>query len=44
MRLQVPGEDIYVSRNAKTFEDAVVDCVDILKGQLVKMKEKKFGK
>lgn len=44
MRLQVPGEDIYVSRNAMTFEDAVVDCVDILKGQLVKMKEKKFGK
>ncbi len=44
VRLQVPGEDIYVSRNAKTFEDATIECVDILKGQLVKMKEKKFGK
>ena len=44
VRLQVPGEDSYVSRNAKTFEDATIECVDILKGQLVKMKEKKFGK
>lgn len=44
VRLQVPGDDIYVSRNAKTFEDATVECVDILKGQLIKMKEKKFGK
>lgn len=44
IRLQVPGDDIYVSRNAKSFEDATIECVDILKGQLVKMKEKKFGK
>lgn len=44
VRLQVPGDDIYVSRNAKSFEDATIECVDILKGQLVKMKEKKFGK
>ena len=44
IKLHVPGDDIHVSRNAKSFEDAVVDCVDVLKGQLVKMKEKKFGK
>ncbi len=44
IRLEVPGNDLFVSRNAKTFEDAVIDCTDILKGQLVKMKEKKFGK
>ena len=44
IRLQVPGDDIYVSRNSKTFEDATVECVDILKAQLVKLKEKKFGK
>ena len=44
IRLQVPGDDIYVTRKAKSFEDAVVDCTDVLKGQLVKMKEKKFGK
>jgi putative sigma-54 modulation protein len=44
IRLQVPGDDIYVTRKAKSFEDAVVDCTDVLKEQLVKMKEKKFGK
>ena len=44
MKLQVPTDDIIVTRNAKSFEDAVVDCVDVLKGQLVKLKEKKFGR
>lgn len=44
IRLQVPGNDIYVTRNAKSFEDAVIDCTDILKGRLVKLKEKSFGK
>ncbi len=44
VKLQVPGDDIIVARNAKSFEDAVVDCVDVLKAQLVKLKEKKFGR
>ncbi len=44
IKLQVPTDDIIVTRNAKSFEDAVVDCVDVLKGQLVKLKEKKFGR
>ena len=44
VKLQVPTDDIIVTRNAKSFEDAVVDCVDVLKGQLVKLKEKKFGR
>ncbi|MBR3303415.1 MAG: HPF/RaiA family ribosome-associated protein [Bacteroidales bacterium] len=44
IKLSVPGDDIHIARNAKTFEDAVVDCVDVLKGQLVKLKEKRFGK
>ena len=26
------------------FEDAVVDCVDVLQDQIIKMKEKRFGK
>ena len=30
-----------VERNAKTFEDAVVDCVDVLKEKLVREKEKR---
>ena len=37
----VPGSPIVVEKNAKTFEDAVVDCADILKEKLVKEKEKR---
>lgn len=44
IRLQVPGDDLYITRNAKSFEDAVVDCVDVLKTRLIKLKEKKFDK
>ena len=39
--VNVPGNTIVVEKNAKTFEDAVVDCADILKEKLVKEKEKK---
>ena len=37
----IPGSTIVVEKNAKTFEDAVVDCADILKEKLVKEKEKR---
>ena len=37
----IPGRTIVVEKNAKTFEDAVVDCADILKEKLVKEKEKR---
>ena len=37
----IPGHTIVVEKNAKTFEDAVVDCADILKEKLVKEKEKR---
>ena len=43
VHVYAPGNDIVVERNAHTFEDAVVDCADILKDQLVKAKEKKRG-
>jgi ribosomal subunit interface protein len=36
-----PGNTIVLEKNAKTFEDAVVDCADILKEKLVKEKEKR---
>ena len=39
--VSVPGSTIVVEKNAKTFEDAVVDCADILKEMLVKEKEKR---
>lgn len=44
IKVNAPGKDLYVDRNAATFEDAVVDCVDILKEELVKIKEKRMGK
>lgn len=44
IRLLMPGKDLFIEKNASTFEDAIVDCVDVLKEQLVKIKEKKMGK
>lgn len=41
IRVMIPGNDLVVERNASTFEDAVVDCVDVLKDQLVRTKEKR---
>ena len=41
VQVQVPGNDVVVERNARTFEDAVVDCLDVLKEKLVRVKEKK---
>ena len=37
-------DNIISCRTAPTFEDAVVDCVDVLQDQIIKMKEKRFGK
>ncbi len=42
MKVSIPGNTIVVERNAHRFEDAIVDCVDILKGKLVQAKEKKI--
>lgn len=41
IQMMIPGNDIVVERNASTFEDAVVDCVAVLKDQLVRAKEKR---
>lgn len=40
LHVRIPGNDIIVERHADTFEDAIVDCVDILKDKLVRVKEK----
>lgn len=40
IRLHVPGNDLYASRQCKTFEEATDLAVDALKSQLVKHKEK----
>ena len=41
VHVRIPGNDIVIERNARRFEDALVDCVDILKDKLVRAKEKK---
>lgn len=41
VHVRIPGNDVIIERNANTFEDAIVDCVDILKDKLVRAKEKK---
>ena len=41
IKVMVPGNDLMVERNAPTFEDAVVDCVSVLRDQLVRAKEKR---
>ena len=41
IQLRIPGNDLIIEKNARTFEDAVVDCVDVLKEKLVRVKEKR---
>ena len=41
VQVSIPGNTVVVEKNAKTFEDAVVDCADILKEKMVKIKEKR---
>ena len=41
VQVSIPGNTIVVEKNAKSFEDAVVDCADILKEKLVREKEKR---
>ena len=42
--MQIRNCSTFIERTAPTFEDAVVDCVDVLQDQIIKMKEKRFGK
>lgn len=42
VNVQIPGNDVVVERNAATFEDAVVDCADVLKEKLKRVKEKQM--
>lgn len=38
MRLNVPGKDLFVTKQANTFEEAVSDCIDTMKVQIEKYK------
>ena len=44
LQTRMPGEDLVIERNARTFEEAVTDAADALKEKIVRIKEKKFAK
>ena len=41
IQIHIPGEDLIIERNAKTFEDAVTECADAMKEKLTRAKEKR---
>lgn len=41
MIVEVPGNQVVVERHSDKFEKAIIDCVDVLKDLLVKVKEKR---
>lgn len=43
IRLSIPGNDLYAERKCKTFEEAVDACIDALRKQISKAKEKMRG-
>jgi ribosomal subunit interface protein len=43
IRLNIPGNDLFAERSSKTFEESVDLCIDALKTQLQKAKEKMRG-
>ena len=44
LQTHIPGEELVIERQARTFEDAVTDAADALKEKIVRAKEKKFAK
>ena len=41
LQIHVPGGSQVIERNAKTFEEAVNECVDVMKEKLTRNKERK---
>ena len=41
VKVDFPGNEIVVERHSQKFENALVDCIDVLKDLLVKAKEKR---
>ena len=40
IKLSIPGNDLFAEKTCKTFEEAVDQCIEALKRQVVKAKEK----
>lgn len=43
IRIKVPGSDLFAQRQSKSFEESVDYCVDALKSQIQKHKDKLRG-
>jgi putative sigma-54 modulation protein len=41
LQVHVPGEEMIIERNSKSFEEAITDCVDAMKEKLTRAKEKR---
>ena len=44
LQTRVPGEDLVIERNAKTFEEAITEAADAMKEKIVRAKERRFEK
>ena len=42
LQIHIPGEELIIQRNAKTFEDAVPECADAMKEKLTRAREKRI--
>ncbi len=43
VKLLIPGNDLFVERKSKRFEEALDECVEVLKRQINRQKEKMRG-
>ena len=41
IQIHIPGDELIIERNAKSFEDAVTECADAMKEKLTRAKEKR---
>ena len=44
IRLEVPGNDLFVKKSSDTFEKAIVDATDTIQNNIRKTKEKQSGR
>ena len=42
LQVHVPGDEMIIERNAKSFEEAITDSVDVMKEKLTRAKEKRY--
>ena len=42
IQIHVPGQNLVIEKNAKTFEDAITECADAMKEKLTRYKEKLY--